>query len=55
MLSQDDSEGHQYQGFVMANLATKPSSHDCGLVARLYISTNMLQKVDAPRVDAGRC
>ena len=35
----------------MANLATKPSSRDDGLVARLAISTNMLHKPDAPGLD----
>ena len=31
----------------MANLATTPSSRDDGLVARLYIPTNMLHKTDS--------
>ena len=34
----------------MANLATKPSSRDDGLMARLSSSTNMLHELDGPRV-----
>ena len=40
------------KSFETANLATKPSSRDYGLVARLAISTNMLHERDVPRFDA---
>ena len=38
----------------MDNIATKPSSHDDGLVLRLAISTNMPHKPDGPQCNAGR-
>ena len=34
----------------MANISTKPSSRDDGIVARLAISTNMLHEPDGPQV-----
>ena len=37
----------------MANLGTKPSSHDDGLLARLAISTNMLHKSDQSAARSG--
>ena len=39
----------------MANIATKPSSRDDGLVDRLAISTNMTHEPDVPWFDAGHC
>ena len=39
----------------MANISTKPSSRDNGLVDILSISTNMLHKPDGPRFDTGDC
>ena len=39
----------------MANLATKPSSRDDGLVDILSISTNMLHEPDGPCFDAESC
>ena len=39
----------------MANLATKPSSRDGGLVARLAILTNMLHKPGGSQFEAGSC
>ena len=47
---------HNFDQIVeMANLATKPSSRDDGLVARLSISTNMLHKPYVPRFNVGSC
>ena len=37
----------------MANLATKPSSSDDGLVARLFIPKNMLHKTDLSTARSG--
>ena len=37
----------------MANLATKPPSHDDGLVASLAISTNMQHKSDLSAARSG--
>ena len=42
-------------GIDMANLSTKPSSRDDGLVAKLAISTNMIHKTYVPLFDVRSC